>query len=47
MDRGRREKVIRKMLTEDDCHPFTDLNVNVRADRRKVVKFTSKFIVGY
>ena len=25
LDRGRREKVIRKMFKEDDCYPFTDL----------------------
>ena len=25
LDRRRREKVIRKMFTEDDCYPFTDL----------------------
>jgi len=38
LDRGRREKVIRKMLTEDDCHPFTDLECErLRADQRKVV----------
>ena len=24
-DRRRREKVIRKMFTENDCYPFTDL----------------------
>jgi len=23
LDRRRREKVIRKMFTEDDCYPFT------------------------
>jgi len=25
LDRRRREKVIRKMFTEDDCYPFMDL----------------------
>ena len=35
LDRRRREEVIRKMFTEDDCYPFT--NMEVRADLRNVV----------
>ena len=33
MDRGRREKVIRKMFTEDDYYPFTDLEGESRSKK--------------
>ena len=38
LDRRRREKVIRKMFTEDDCNPLRTWKVRgLRADRRNVV----------
>jgi len=33
LDRGRREKVIRKMFPEDDCYPFTDLEGESRSKK--------------
>ena len=33
LDRGRREKVIRKMFPEDDCNPFTDLEGESRSKK--------------
>jgi len=38
LDRRRREKVIWKLFTENDCYTFSRLRTwKVRADRRKVV----------